>query len=189
MVTAISTGVAAVRSFILTAGLIAIAAGIGWIANSGPSGPIPIPEAAAGRSEADPRPIKENVIAYHTRDEAMTAAKNKARETLPRFRELIDAKTAGTYTVKFPLTQNGATEHIWMQLSDYRDDVYYGRLANAPVNGNQYKKGDRMQIAESDVEDWMVNTGAELYGGYTARVMLSEMPKEKAEALAKKFRD
>lgn len=177
------------RSFILTAVLIVIAANIGWIANPGPSLPVPIPEAAPGRSESDPRHVKENVIAYHTGDEAMNAAKGKARATLPRFRKLMDARTEGTYTIKFPLTQNGETEHIWMQLGDYRDGVYHGRLANAPINGNEYKMGDHMQVAEADVEDWMVNTGAEMYGGYTVRVMLPEMPKDQAEALAKKFRD
>jgi uncharacterized protein YegJ (DUF2314 family) len=151
--------------------------------------PIQIPPAAAGKSELDARPVTENVIAYHTSDISMNAAKKKARETLPRFLELIDAGTAGTYTLKFPLTQNGETEHIWMQLSDYRDGVFIGLLANDPVNGAKYKMGDRMEVAKADVEDWMINTGELMYGGYTVRAMLKDMPKEEADKYRPMFRD
>jgi hypothetical protein len=64
----------------------------------------PIPEQAEGKSATDPRPVKKNVIAYHTGDAGMNAAKDKARATLPRFYELIGKGTPGTYTVKYPLT-------------------------------------------------------------------------------------
>lgn len=151
--------------------------------------PIQIPPAAPGKSETAPRPVNENVVAYHTGDPAMNAAKKKARETLPRFLELIEAGASGTYTIKFPLTQNGETEHIWMQLTDYRDGTFVGLLANDPVNGTKYKMGDRMEVEKADVEDWMVRTGSEIYGGYTARVALNDMPKEEAEKYLKMFRD
>ena len=64
-----------------------------------------------------------------------------------------------------------------------------GLLANKPVNGNQYRMGDKVEVAEADVEDWMVNGPEGIYGGYTARAMLKDMPKEQAEALKAKFRD
>ena len=175
---------------------ILVVAAFAFIAGSGLPGKfgnedklIAISDVALGKSETDPRPIKENVIAYHTGDEAMNAAREKARETLPRFLDLVNAGADGTYTVKFPLTQNGETEHIWMQLTDYRDGTFVGLLANDPVNGTKYKMGDRMEVAMADVEDWMVRTDAEIYGGYTARVALDDMPKEQAEKYLKMFRD
>ena len=151
--------------------------------------PMPIPDAAPGASPTAPRQMKENVVAFHTGDENLKAAKKTGRSTLKRFHELIAAGTPGTYTVKFPLTQNGATEHIWMQLVDYSDGKFIGLLANDPVNGNKYKMGDQMTVAEAVVEDWMVRSDDKIYGGYTARAALDSMPKEEADKYRPMFRD
>ena len=177
------------RKIIVGVGLVIGAAAFGYFGTGSSNTPMPIPEAAPGVSEQAPRPMKENVVAYSTADEAMNAAKKTASSTLPRFRELMKAGAPGTYTVKFPLTQNGETEHIWMQLTDYRDGTFVGLLANNPVNGNKYKMGDRMSVAEADVEDWMIKSGTEIYGGYTARVALNDMPKEQADKYRVMFRD
>jgi uncharacterized protein YegJ (DUF2314 family) len=119
----------------------------------------------------------------------MNRAKKQGRETVPRFIALISAQTEGTYSLKFPLTQNGKTEHIWMQVFVYKDGVFTGLLANTPVEGNAYKMGDRMDIKQADVEDWMVRSEKAIYGGYTTRVMLADFPGEEADALKKLFRD
>ncbi|MDX8497161.1 DUF2314 domain-containing protein [Mesorhizobium sp. VK4C] len=140
----------------------------------------------AHRRSSEP---KDNVVAYSTTDEAMQGAKAKGHSTLPRFHELMDARTPGTYTVKFPLTQNGATEHIWMQLVAFSDGHFVGLLADKPVNGNQYKMGDRMTVAEADVEDWMIRNGGDVYGGYTVRQALADMPKEQAAKYGIAFKD
>src|SRR5262245_39042071 len=167
----------------LVIGLVMIAAGtiFSQFGRGTQDKPATIPPAAPGKSETAPRQLGENVVAYNVGDAAMNAAKRKARSTLPRFHELIAAGMSGTYVVKFPLTQNGATEHIWLQLTGYRDGVFTGLLADRPVNGNQYRMGDPMEVAEADVEDWMINDGQTIYGGYTARVALQDMPKEEAE--------
>lgn len=178
------------RNILIIAAVFAFIAGSGVLERFGKADePMAIPAAELGKSETAPRPMKENVVAYHTSDEAMNAAKKKARETLPRFLELVNAGTAGTYTLKFPLTQNGETEHIWMQLLDYQDGTFVGLLANDPVNGTKYKMGDQMEVAKADVEDWMVRTDEVIYGGYTARVALNDMPKEQAEKYRVMFRD
>ena len=46
-----------------------------------------------------------------------------------------------------------------------------------------------MGVAEADVEDWMINTGELMYGGYTVRTMLKDMPKEEADKYRPMFRD
>ena len=148
-----------------------------------------IPEAKPGADPMAPRKVKENVVAYHTADQAMNAAKNKARQTLPRVAKMWDNGVSGTYTVKFPLTQNGETEHIWLQVDGFSGDRIDGRLANEPVNGTKYKMGQRMQVARADVEDWMVNQGDAIYGGYSARVMMDQMPEDQRAQYEKLFKD
>lgn len=156
---------------------------------SAPQKPIPIPPAAAGQAEDAPRPIQMNVVAYTTRDERINAAKARARETLPRFIALLNGPSSGTASVKFPLTQNGATEHIWLQVSAHQNGQFHGRLANKPVNGDRYAMGDRLTVPEAQVEDWNIIDGDTIYGAYTTRAILADIPAERARMVAKNFRD
>ena len=143
----------------------------------------------APKSADDRRVVGDNVVAYSTANEALAEARRKARETLPRFVSLMKSNMKATFTVKFPLTQNGRTEHIWLQVADMKDGAFVGFLANKPVNGTKYQIGQPMTVANADVEDWMVRTSDAIYGGYTARYQLKDLPKPQAEKLALMFRD
>ena len=143
----------------------------------------------APKSADDRRVVGDNVVAYATANEALAEARKKARDTLPRFVSLMQSGMKATYTVKFPLTQNGKTEHIWLQVADVKEGAFVGLLANTPVNGTKYKMGQPMTVANSDVEDWMVRTPDAIYGGYTARYQIKDLPKQQAEKLAQMFRD
>ena len=77
--------------------LLIIAAVLFFIVNSGLLGgkedkPIEIPPAAPGKSQTDARPVKENVIAYHTGDQSMNSAKKKARETWARIKTVVPSR-------------------------------------------------------------------------------------------------
>jgi uncharacterized protein YegJ (DUF2314 family) len=150
---------------------------------------IAIPAARPGADPSAPRPVKDNVVAYSTQDKAMLAAKAEGRRTMPRFEKMWADSAPGTYSVKFPLTQNGATEHIWLQVDGFQDDMIVGRLANEPVNGAKYRRGQDMSVAKSDVEDWMVRDGNAIWGAYSARVALADMPKAKADKMRVMFKD
>jgi uncharacterized protein YegJ (DUF2314 family) len=141
------------------------------------------------KSADERRIINDNVVAYATANEPLKAARQKARETLPRFVGLMKSGMKATFTVKFPLTQNDHTEHIWLQVAEMTDDAFIGHLANKPVNGTKYDIGQPMTVARADVEDWMVRTSDVIYGGYTAPFQLKDVPTQKAERLAAMFRD
>ena len=112
----------------------------------------------------DSRVIDDNVVAYSTANQSIEEARQKSKETLPRFLELLKSGKAGTYTVKFPLVQQGKTEHIWLQVDEYKGGKFQGRLANEPTIGNEYRKGQALSVAEGDVEDWMVKAQDGIYG-------------------------
>ena len=150
---------------------------------------VEIPAAKQGDAPDAPRQINDNVVAFNTQDKSLKAAKDQGRKTLPRFLKMLADGNAGTYSVKFPLTQNGATEHIWLQVDDYQNDTFAGRLADVPVNGTKYKMGDVLTIAKSDVEDWMIRDGDAIWGAYTARVAVASMPEDQAKQLQAMFRD
>jgi uncharacterized protein YegJ (DUF2314 family) len=150
---------------------------------------VEIPAAKLGASPSAPRQIDDNVVAFRTTDKSMNDAKDHGRKTLPRFLKMLANGDAGTYSVKFPLTQNGATEHIWLQIDDYQNDTFAGRLADVPVNGTKYKMGDVMTVAKADVEDWMIRDGDAIWGAYTARVAVASLPEDQAKAMQAMFRD
>lgn len=114
----------------------------------------------------------------------MAGAVEKARETLPRFYELMDAKTLGDYTVKYPLEENGFTENIWVLLTDVTDDEFIGLLSNEPVQIESKKMGDKVRFAKADVKDWMIKNDKEIYGGYTMRVLLNIFLRDRLETLS-----
>jgi uncharacterized protein YegJ (DUF2314 family) len=144
---------------------------------------------ATPASADDRRVINDNIVAYATANEALKAARQKARDTLPRFESLMKSGMKATFTVKFPLKQNGNIEHIWLQVAEVTNDAFIGRLANKPVNGTRYDIGHPMTVAKGDVEDWMVRTKNEIFGGYAARYQLKDLPKQQAAQLAAMFRD
>lgn len=150
---------------------------------------VEIPAAKLGASPSAPRVVNDNVVAFNTQDKSLKAAKEYGRKTLPRFLKKLANGDAGTYSVKFPLKQNGATEHIWLQVDDYQNYTFAGRLADVPVNGTKYQMGDVMTVAKADVEDWMIRDGDAIWGAYTARVAVASMPEDQAKALQAMFRD
>ncbi len=145
--------------------------------------------AATPVSADDAIVIDENVIAYTTENADLKAARAKAAETLPAFVERLKNDEPGTYMIKFPLTQNGETEHIWLEVSSVQHGQYIGSLANAPVNGTDYKLGDAMIIDESDVEDWMIQSADGIRGGYAARYQVKQLPAAKRREIESQFID
>jgi uncharacterized protein YegJ (DUF2314 family) len=132
---------------------------------------------------------EDNVVAVKTDDQVMAEAVAKARETLPRFYELMKAKTLGDYTVKYPLEEGGFTENIWVLLTDVTDDEFVGLLSNEPVQIESKKMGDQVRFAKADVKDWMIKNDKEIYGGYTMRVLLDKLPEDQSAALKTMLRD
>jgi len=84
------------------------------------------------KSADDRRVVGDNVVAYTTANEALAEARKKARDTLPRFVSLMKSNMKATFTVKFPLTQNGRTEHIWLQVADMKDGAFVGLMVPRP---------------------------------------------------------
>ncbi len=156
--------------------------GIGKMVTDG--GSVPSNLQVVERQDAGaPKNVKRNVVAYKTDDEALAASRKKAKATLQQFVEHRSKGLRGTYTIKFPLTQNGETEHIWLQVDRIGKDGVTGRLANEPVNGTEYKMGQKLTIAFNDVEDWMIRSQDGIRGAYSVRAMLKDMPAEQADKL------
>lgn len=99
-------------------------------------------------------------------------------------------KTPGNYTVKYGIKDNaGNVEHVWVQVSDYDNSGFTGRVANEPVIVTSYKIDDTIKVPYEEASDWMIMSNSAIYGGYTMRHSLAKLPKEQAEQISSLLRD
>lgn len=99
-------------------------------------------------------------------------------------------KTPGNYTVKYGIKDNaGNVENVWVQVSDYNNSGFTGRVANEPVIVTSYKIGDSIKVPYEEASDWMIMSNSAIYGGYTMRHSLAKLPKEQAEQISSLLRD
>jgi uncharacterized protein YegJ (DUF2314 family) len=125
-----------------------------------------------------PDPLKEfakavnpPVLQIDDQDPELLAAKAEARRRLPEFIDAFRRKDGQGFSVKAPVTAGGRTEHIWIEVDDIAEARVDGRLGNEPVNLGGMKIGDRVDVALSEVEDWVMVRNGEPAGAFTARTV------------------
>jgi len=108
----------------------------------------------------------------------MTWAIEKAGLTLRYFKDsLLSPRTDQTYfSLKAKIVDGSETEHIWLNDVSFDDtDIFYGVVANAPLNIHNLKLGTKVGVDRSSVSDWLVIENGRLIGGYTIRCLRDEM--------------
>ena len=74
------------------------------------------------------------------------------------------------------------SEHIWLADVQYTGGRFVGYVDNKPVNIKGLKLGDKESVNPDEISDWLYIDHGKLVGGYTVRVLYSELsPKEKQE--------
>jgi hypothetical protein len=125
-------------------------------------------------------------------DPDVVAALSEAKRTLPQF---LEAATSGRFSpvscvVKVPFldrcgtaepalvrTSDTASEyperpicHLWLNVTSVLDDLVFCSVFEAP-DELRLKPGTSFVVARESIEDWMINQGGEVFGGYSLRVI------------------
>lgn len=139
-------------------------------------------ESGNSASERGERPA---VISVHETDPIMNAAMERARSTVDRFiGRLPQLQAAGApVSVKFALTENGRTEHVWIANPEFDGRVFAGHLNSVPVNLPSWSQGDRVSVPADRISDWMAISGQTLYGGFTLHVTHERMSPDQRRVL------
>lgn len=88
-------------------------------------------------------------------DPRMLAAVAEARRRWPDFVAAFkEKKTGGNYAVKAPITRDGNTEFIWLEVIGLEPEYVHGTLANDPVALGELKLGDRVEVPIAELNDW-----------------------------------
>ena len=116
-------------------------------------------------------PANPPVLQIDDQDPDLLAGKAEARRRLPEFLDAFKRKDGEMFSVKAPVTAGGRTEHIWIEVDQADEDRIGGKLGNEPVNLGGMKIGDRVDVAISEVEDWVVVRGGAPTGLFTSRTV------------------
>jgi uncharacterized protein YegJ (DUF2314 family) len=127
-------------------------------------------------------PGEMNVYDVADNDAQMDRATREARKTVPQFVQAFQHPAPGdrNFAVKKLFVKDGKAEHIWLTDIQFTGNRFQGLVDNKPVHVAGLKLGDRVSVNPNEVSDWMYVHDNKLVGGYTLRVLYTELsPAEK----------
>jgi uncharacterized protein YegJ (DUF2314 family) len=116
-------------------------------------------------------------------DPEMEAAKAQARATLGHFWEKLANPGAGEggFAIKVALPYGGnSTEHIWTKDVERKDGKISAVINNVPRDVKTVRLGQRIEVADAQISDWMYLRAGKMVGNYTMRPLLKRMPPQDA---------
>lgn len=118
-------------------------------------------------------------------DPAMLQAVREAKTHWPRFAAAFENRVGSNHAVKAPVSSEGNTEFIWIEVTAIEGERIYGTLGNEPVQLPGLALGSRVSVSVADVQDWCyIGAKGERHGGYSI-----EAVREASERLRKRARD
>lgn len=111
----------------------------------------------------------------------MDSAMAEARKTLSHFREALESGTGKSHAVKVAIHDGEDTEHFWLTDVSPVGEGFKGTLNNKPGIVSNVSFGDEVNATGKNISDWMYMLDEKMYGNYTLRVMLPNMPADEAE--------
>lgn len=126
---------------------------------------------------------QESVIHVEENDAEMNAAIAKARETLPQFWQTLEKKDKGekNFSLKVKITDPKGTEHFWLTDIEKRDGKTWGIIGNEPDIVSNVKFGQRYEIPEADITDWLYMRDGKMYGNRTLVPLFKQMPPDEVK--------
>jgi uncharacterized protein YegJ (DUF2314 family) len=104
--------------------------------------------------------VDDNIVGLPAGDAVLKACKKKAQEEIQYLIDFICSHEQNEelyrYVVKANFVEDGESEHMWVQVSGFKDGCFIGRLANEPQIITLIKYGDPVKVLKKNVEDWIL---------------------------------
>jgi uncharacterized protein YegJ (DUF2314 family) len=135
--------------------------------------------------------IDDPTTAVAEDDAEMNAAIAKGRDTLPQFWEVFAKPDAGDYgfSLKVKITDPHGAEYFWVNALERHDGKLTGVINNDPDTVTSVKLGDKIEIREADIRDWLYMRGGKMVGNRTLRPLLKHMKPAETEGYRKMMAD
>lgn len=113
-------------------------------------------------------------------DKEMTEAIAAARRTLPDFWRTYAAPMGGErgFALKVAIRDGEATEHFWVADLERRNDKILATINNDPDTVSNVKLGQRIEVIEADITDWLYLRNGKMVGNHTVRALFKTMTPE-----------
>lgn len=110
----------------------------------------------------------------------MVAAIAKARRTLPQFWQAFERRDGGEtqFTLLFRITEGKRMEHFWATNFVRQHGKVIVTINQAPKIVTNVKTGDRLDIPETEIQDWFYMRSGKMVGCQTIRPMFRMMPEK-----------
>lgn len=120
-----------------------------------------------------------------SRHPAIAEAVATARRTLPEFMERWAANEPQDtgYALKVAIGDQHGIEHLWVSNLQRRSGRIYGVIDTRPLRLRSHVAGQRIEVREDYVVDWMFFRRGRMVGNHTGRAMLPYMQPAEAEKL------
>lgn len=122
--------------------------------------------------------VRENeptIYSVESNDKEMNEAIKKANQTLSDFNRILSNPKIEVKALKVKFETPKGTEHIWLSFVEYKNGKYSGVLDNLPEYITEYKIGDKIEIDNNKISDWMYIENGKLFGGYTIKLLRNRM--------------
>ena len=142
---------------------------------------------AIGRvaTRSDGEPVMYNVDENDTQMERATV---RARKHVDRFIAALQHPAANQrdFQVKKLFVKDGKAEHIWLADVKFTGNRFVGVVDNRPEFIKDLKVGGRASVNPDEISDWSYVEDGHLVGGYTIRVLYSELTPAEREDFEKR---
>ncbi len=120
-------------------------------------------------------------------DAAMAKAVKQARKSVHTFTAALQHPKSGQrkFEVKKPFVKDGVVEHMWLSDVTYSGGRFHGVVDNHPRKIPGVKMGDRVSVNPNEITDWAFVDKGNLVGGYTIRLLFSDLSPERKLAFEK----
>jgi uncharacterized protein YegJ (DUF2314 family) len=131
----------------------------------------------------------DKVTPVESKDAETNAAIAKARSLLPHFWQTFEAPKRGERgsALKVRIRSGEEVEHFWLTPIERKDGRIFGTINNDPETVKTVKLGQRIEVPEPDITDWLYIREGRMIGNYTLRALFKTMPAAEAEAFKKKL--
>ena len=128
---------------------------------------------------------QDKVVNVQEDDAEMNAAIAKARSTLPEFWKTFQKPEHGEtdFSLKVKITDSNGTEHFWASDIERKDGKVRGTINNDPDIVRSVKLGDRIDIPEADISDWLYMRDGKMVGNETVKPLFKQLPAEEVKRL------
>jgi len=142
---------------------------------------------SCNRPVRDVSRLSSPAIEVEQSDEEIERIAENAKRALPIFfRNLArPEKGANNFYVKYPLSSDDGNvepkvrEQVWLGNIRFKNNRYYGTLANTAKSIDRRKKGDTIIINTDKITDWMYVQDGKIMGGRSIKYLLEKIPEDK----------